>query len=242
MKRGIDMRIAICDDEIEYLMFVKDCVSKIVYSINDDIFIDTYISSLELLKHFHDYEIIILDINMPDLNGIELSKKIREENEEVKIIFLTSMMQYVFESIKVTPFRYVMKNRIKENLSEAVLKAYEKILLKSNKTYTFTYKLKTYNIPINDILYFEFSNRFIYVHTEKTVCKFYGRLVELESQLKEYNFIRNHSAYLVNVKNVVSISKTQLILKNNEVLIISKNRYQELKELFLQLIREEVII
>ena len=236
------MRIAICDDEKEYLLFIKEYIMKILLDVKEDIFIDTYISGKELLKRFNEYQILILDINMPEISGFELSKKIRETNEEIKIIFLTAIMQYVFESLKVTPFRYILKNRIHEDLPEAVLKAYEKITLKSSQFYVFSYKSQTYSLPVSEILYFEFANRLIHVHTNEKVYKFYGILNELEAQLQYYDFIRNHSGYLVNLKNVSSISVTELILKNGQKIPVSNNRYRLLKKRFFEFIRQEALI
>jgi DNA-binding LytR/AlgR family response regulator len=239
---GITMRIAICDDEKNFLMYVKECVVKITFNIKDEIYIDTYTSCVDLLKHYQDYDILILDIKMPELNGVELAEKIRKENETIRIIFLTSIIQYVFEAYKVSAFRYVMKSKLRELLPEAVLKAYENINLKANQMFAFSFKGITYNIPIFEILYFEFNVRIICVYTKHTKYQFYGKLSDLELQLKNYNFVRIHSAFLVNISEVKTLSNNKVILFNDKILPISKYRYLNIKNEYYNHLRKEVLI
>ena len=135
-----------------------------------------------------------------------------------------------------------MKNKLRELLPEAVLKAYETINLKSNQMFSFSFKGTTYNIPLSEILYFEFNVRIICIYTKNKKYQFYGKLSDLELQLKIYNFIRSHSAFLVNITQIKTLSNNKLYLYNDQILPISKHRYLTIKNEYYKHLRKEALV
>jgi DNA-binding LytR/AlgR family response regulator len=234
------LNIAICDDDKIYLTQIKKKLEKISFLIKDDIFIDEYFSGIKLFENFHKYDILILDIDMPDINGFELAKKIRETNDKIIIIFLTCLAHYVFEAYKILPFRYVMKRKIDEQLPEAILKAYEKLSLKADETFIFRHRGLTYNLELNEIYYFEHKNRQISIKTATKELFYNETINNIEIKLKNYNFERCHSGYVVNLNKINIISLYQIEMKNGDIIPLSRKRYKVFKKIFYDFINRGI--
>ena len=103
------MRIAVCDDEEKYRVHVKTELEKIVNSI--DVVIDSFAQGEDLLKKIENkpYDIIFLDIEMPTMDGITIAKKIREQSENMELVFLTNHVEYALEGYEVNALRYLTK-------------------------------------------------------------------------------------------------------------------------------------
>lgn len=232
------MRIAICDDDKIFLESIKELVFKTMFNIDSDLTVETYLNGNDLYKVYDKYDIIILDINMPEKNGFELAKEIRRENQDIMIIFLTSIFKYIFDSFELSPCRYVMKKYIKDKLGDTLISIYEDINLQQDNTYAFSYKSEYYNIPVNKILFFEYKDRKIELSTYDRKYFFYKTLNEVELQLKKHNFIRIHSAFLVNLDAVAKLTNNMVVLKNNQELPISKKRYAEVRRMYLNYLKK----
>ncbi len=236
------MKIAICDDDKVFLTYAKELVTKILFKIEDEFEIDTFDNGLSLLAESKQYAILILDIDMPEINGLKLAEQIREKNDDVQIIFLTSIFQFVFESFKVNPFRYVMKSSISEQLPEAIISCYEKLNLKKNQIFNFSYKGTSYSVRLCDIFYFAYTGRKVSVVTAKEEYSFYGKINEIETQLSGYFFMRVHSGFLINLQKISSISAGEVTMVNGTKLPVSRQRYANLKEAYFTYLRKEVVI
>ena len=89
------------------------------------------------------------------------------------------------------------------------------------------------NLPLNDILYFESNKRVLIVHTKGEDYSFYGKLDDIEDSLKNDNFIRIHQSFLVNAFKINSVSKTEVTLKNGDILPVSKSKASAVKNAYL---------
>ena len=115
------INIAICDDEQKSLQMIQ----KELYHIADKlkIEIETYAYKegkkvLDLIyNEKEDFDVLFLDIDMPDVSGLEVAKKLRQKHLDIILIFISAHEQYVFESIEYNPFRYIRKNRIEKELT-----------------------------------------------------------------------------------------------------------------------------
>ena len=108
------LRIAYCDDEIENGKKIRDYINQLMIQIEVEFELDFYVSGtvlLENVKKQNDYyDMVLLDMEMPDMNGLEIAEKIRElVSREVLITFLTSYPEYMQQSFRVQPFQYLMK-------------------------------------------------------------------------------------------------------------------------------------
>src|SRR5690606_42045572 len=121
------INIVICDDDKNFLSYIENRIIKILEARQENIKIHKFGSGMELLKAYDKgakpFDIILLDINMPKIDGLELAELIRKEDEGTILIFLTSMEEEVYKTFKYNTFRFIRKTHIDQELEEALLSA-----------------------------------------------------------------------------------------------------------------------
>ena len=233
-------KIAICDDEKPLRDIVKKYIEKYLSKKDISYETDTFASGRELLEldiELAQYDIIFLDINMDEIDGIITARKIREYSLGVYIVFVTAYINYSLEGYKVDAVRYLLKNNV--NFEETIEECMDAILQKMD--YTVLKKMFKFNecekeIPIEKIFYVE-SNlhklRFYIMEDKLKLYTLYGTLNELEQELIDFSFLRIHQSYLVNLKHIKSVRGYKMILSNNQELMIPKARYKDVKNAFI---------
>ena len=191
-------------------------------------------------------DVVFLDINMPDMNGINLGKIISKIYPEVKIIFITAYKDYAVEAFEVKAFDYLLKpyseERIRNLLKSLVsTKTVDNILNRNTslKKITINMDEKIYVLSLTDVDYIEANEKetLIFANKKRYVSKI--KISKWEEMLEGYNFYRCHRSYIVNLDKIVEIeqwfnSSWIIKLKNYSTTIpVSRNNIKELKELFL---------
>ena len=172
------------------------------------------------------YDVIILDIQMKSMSGMDLAKNIRERDSEVIIIFITAFDDYVFDGYDVSAFNYLIKPINNEKIFSILDKAKEKLEKnKNNKQFLLLSKGKNiFKIEYDDIYYIIAFDQYIDIHTNNNIYTFHMKISELEELLPEKDFVRCHRSYIVNIKYVKNINRNSLILENDIKIPISKTR------------------
>ncbi len=233
------INIAICDDqkyELDIIVSILDEWSARTKNyISKEIFLDgrTLLNYCVMMEN--QVDIIILDVQMNPMNGIEVAGKIREMNQQVIIIFVTNYMDSIFEGYKVRAFRYILKENMNRELSTAIEDALKE-LEDDKKYFQYSSKGKTMKIFYSNIMYFESRARVIDIHTVRSVEFFYGKINAIEETLKE-DFLRCHQSYIVNLKYIAGLEGNYLLLTTGEKIPISESRKSEVKRAFLWFLR-----
>ena len=231
------MRIAICDDEEK----VREILLRKVGTALSEDTIDTFSSGENLLKASEVPDILLLDIKMPGISGMEVAKRLRERADKTVIIFITGEEQYVFDSFDVQAFHYLVKPFSDQKLEEVLNKAKESITKEKNKLekkYVMVNSGGSHiRICLSDVIYAEVFNSKVIVHTTDSAIEYYGRLTELEKLAGE-DFFRTHRAYLVHLKFVKKYDATNVYLKKGQALV-SKQNYPKLVQKVLDYNRRE---
>lgn len=172
------INIAICDDDIAATGKIESMLHKIAK--NNFILIDTDVfwdgkGLADAVEKENYYDIIFLDIEMGQENGITAARRIREKDKSVLIIYVTSHESYMRESFSVRPFQFLSKPVDETQMSECFLAAFEEIN-RADRYFRFCYQRIHHKIPIRNILYFESNKRKIYIVTEKGTFELYGKL------------------------------------------------------------------
>lgn len=228
------INIAVCDDEQNFLDIIQKELFQIANAIN--ITIETYLYSdgnkvMDLIyNNKEDFDILFLDIDMPDISGLEVAKKIRKSESDIILIFISSHEQYVFDSIEYNPFRYIRKNRMEKELPIALRAAYLRIEESVDEYIVAKTEDAEVKIKYSNIMYFENVARKVEIHLNNgkvfTVRK---TIKELYEKLKDSNFIRIHSGCIVNAKYIDEFSNYDITLDNGKMLIVSRRRLKEVK-------------
>ncbi|MGB8452053.1 MAG: LytTR family DNA-binding domain-containing protein [Anaerocolumna sp.] len=227
--------IAICDDQKYELDIIVSILDEWGNRTKNYIHKEVFLDGMTLINHCviteNQIDIVLLDIQMDQMNGIEVANKIREINENVIIIFVTNYLDSVFEGYKVRAFRYIMKDKMNNELLLAIEDALKE-LEDDQKYFKYMAKGKAMKIFYSNILYFESKARVIDIHTVNNIEIFYGKINAIEKILKE-NFLRCHQSYIVNLKYIAGVEGNYLLLTTGEKIPISESRKSEVKKAFL---------
>ena len=167
-------------------------------------------------------DIILMEVGLQGINGVETAKRIRVTDINTLLIFITRDEQYWKEIINVQPFAYIDKPVVKENLEEAVMRA---IALAGSRRgmIQFSSRKKEYRIFLREIFYFESDKREVLVFCENKKYSFYRKLDEVEEELNQYHekFLRIHKSFLVNPVYIKEFSYEKIIMCDGKEITIS---------------------
>lgn len=221
--------IVICDDENIHRKIIADYLSK-VFS-REPYEVVEFNSGEELLEDYPEkIDILLLDVHMTCMNGIETAKKIREFDTNVKIIFITAIAGFMQQGYEVRAFRYLLKPINYNDFSKHLIQCKNDIL-NSREKYIIINEIdeeKTVFITVKSILYIEIESRVTLIHTDTKVYRTRDSIMKFENELKEYSFYRCHRAYFINLDKVSSIGKNSVFIKNNEI-IVSRYKMKDIK-------------
>lgn len=228
------VRIAVCDDETAMTDRNKAVLETTLKELGIAGEITIYNNSSNLLyditeDNFH-YDLLLSDIEMPDISGMELAEKIKPFLPDIRIIFITSHIEYAIDAYELSIFRYVPKPDIEKRLHSAIKDAVSLINLEADKSYTIQVKGRFEKIPLKDILYIERDGKNAAINTADGVSKVRKSLQAVFDELNSEEFIFIDRGYIVNLIHIMQIKNSTAVLKNGTVLPISRSHLQTVKE------------
>lgn len=235
------LRIAICDDQKSMRDIIYAYVSKWVLNRGLDVEIQYFSSGEELLcavqesLHAKDpFDLILLDMKMGELNGIQTAKRIRLLNPYAYLIFVTShFTEVIFDAFEVRAFRYIMKNKMKEELPKALDDVIADMENGRENIIMVTFNKNKMRLIISDVQFFESSTRMVTAHMiYGEECRFAMQTGDLEELLKGKPFIRCHQSYFVNINCIHTIRNYKVFLSDGRELPVSRGRYEQTKKEF----------
>ena len=224
------IRIAICDDEKNVCDQLQGYLERYAKENNRAFEVLVYESADKLLKEYpHDVDLLLLDIYMSGVDGMSAARKIRTFDEQVYLIFITTMSHMAIEGYSVRAFGFVKKPVSYVQFSHELQCVLKQISRQKEKQRSITLKGggSTYRIPVGDILCCEVRNHAILVYTVDQVLEGRGQIHEMEDQLMPYGFLRCHASFLVNSQSIHHIDQTELTLSNGRKVPISQRRRRE---------------
>ena len=234
------IRIAICEDEKETQSLIENYLHNILKNINIEYEIQKYSLGEELLEsNLKEIDILLLDIQMGQINGMDTARKIREVDNKMEIIFITSLIDYVQDGYEVKAYRYLLKPIELEELKKHVLTCIKEIENKNN-CILIKNKSNTYKIQSNEIKYIEVQKKNMLIHTINKTFDVRYSLEKIEKDLKLDKFVRCHKSFLVNLSYVENIKLNTAILESGEEVPVSRYRYKDVKEKFLKFLGDSI--
>ena len=233
------IKIAICDDEEVFARHLRQIVSAYLDEQSAFYEIHFYSSGEEFVRLNMDmlsYQIVFLDINMKDLDGIVTAKKLRELSGDTYIVFVTAFINYALVGYEVNAIRYILKNVA--NFEKSINECLNAILKKMNykvMVHTFPFKEGVKEINEDQIIYIESNLHELRFHitNQKLVEKHLeDTLNHIEVLLDEKKFVRIHQSFLVNMKYVKSMKAQKVFLYDGSELPIARPRYKKVREIY----------
>lgn len=231
-------KIAICDDEAiirkQLLLFLKNMEPECGETFD----VSCFSSAEDMLANLaEDTHILLLDIKMGGLSGIEAAKKIRNKNQSLCIIFITTMTQYALEGYEVHAFDFVTKPLQYEVFQRTILDALHTLTQRSGVALALKGKDEVIVYRSNAILYFEVYGRILNVVTQTEQREFVVPLKEVEHQVEGWVFFRCHKSFLINCQYVKRIGANSLLMADGRDIPLSKHRRNDFLTEFSRYVR-----
>ena len=237
------LKIALLDDDKTALLISKGAIESFFQEKNIAISLDAFSSPVNFLAMAKEenYRLVFLDIDMPELDGLEVGEQVKAINPQTDIIYLSQREDLVFDTLKLHPFGFIRKSKIIQDFAN-VLELFVNTALNTNsenKKITISSKTETISADIDTIMYIE-GNRNYQTFYLKDGSTFDARVLmgDLEIKLKEHGFIRVHKGYLVNFLFIRTIGVNEVTLTNNKILPMSSKRKDSIMEEYLAITRK----
>lgn len=205
------MRILICDDEAKYVNELNVHVQEYMKNHFIQCSIDISSSPKEVLKKNKTYDLVFLDIQMPEINGLEIAHKLKERNSKVVIFFVTAFNKYQDDAMDLQIFRFFEKpfdvKRLYSSLDKAmeyIDGSYVDVFIQNNTEHI--------RILVDDIIYIKRDNRKNYLFTKDNTYVIRESIMEWNNKLPTTFFYLVHKSFLVNLHYVTKYNYTELFL------------------------------
>lgn len=227
------LRIAICDDEADARDALRFQLEKTLIESSEKIVYEFGAGTNAvswLKKHPGEVDLLFLDIEMKDLNGMETAQRIREFDEQIMIVFLTGYSEFVFEGYGVGALDYLVKPATVQKLQELLHRVRVRLEQEQDKTFCFKNADGTWRFPLQDILCFCSDRRIVTLVTEQGEYYFYAKLDEIEARLGG-QFARIHQRYLVNPARVEHLGSDAVTLGGRKLPCSRNHREEAMKKI-----------
>lgn len=238
------LNIAICDDDALILSKVEELVGVFFRTHCIEIKMQSYQLSENLTYDLQDglyYDLFLLDIEMPGIDGRELAKSIHNNMPAAKVIFITSHLEYAVEAYEFSIFRYIPKTAIEEKLSAALNDFYKLYRLERNEFYTIQVKNYVEQLSYRDILYILKEGKYAVFHlangrtnsVRKTLAQIFKEIN------KDYFYFADRGC-IVNLANVIGMNENGILFSDNQRLAISKASIADFKTILLRFLGKQI--
>jgi len=228
------LRIGICDDNRNDLNRIHDLVSKTLFSV-EEIQILEYGSGKELLKKLEEdpkiCDLLLLDICMEPVDGMDTAMFIRDHKLDMDIIFITHSTEYVYRGYKYRAYAYIVKDRLEEDVPQE-LRRYVDERYENGAMLTIEKGGEKHMIPVSSVSYIESGGRILTVHWDEEDLSFYGKMSDIEDNMRSLGFIRIHQSYMVSARKIKVVRKDTVVLDDMTELPVSRKYTGAVKGFF----------
>lgn len=183
------------------------------------------------------YDIVFLDIDMPEISGFELAETLNSVKPDIPIVFVSNLEHLAFRSFEFKPFGFVRKDLLKEDL-RYIIDIYKRNANKKSEEFFFKTLENDLSIRISDIIYFESMKHDIYVQTVNERYKLKREhdkdlsIKMLSEKFGYIGFIRVHRSFLLNYRYIYKINKSNIMLKNETLININPHKVKEIRDIY----------
>ncbi|MBR3825577.1 MAG: response regulator transcription factor [Lachnospiraceae bacterium] len=227
------IRIALCDDNDMERRIIRFMINQYIKEHEYAIQLEEFSSGDVLLKSdVTTYDLVILDIYMGGLNGIDTAKELLHIHPKGKIIFCSSSNEFAEESYDVEAFRYLVKPLSTEKLHQCLDRFFR--LCKDKKVLEYKYQRTVRSMLLKDVIWIEAAGRHSIIHTEKEQIETNTSLAEFAEKLMSADFVKPIRYALVSLKEVTEVTADTLVLTGGTKIPVSREKRKEIQEAFMQ--------
>lgn len=230
----MNYKIAICDDESAAQKYLSSLVDYWAHLSDNTAAISIFESAEAFLFDYtekKDYNILLLDIEMGKLNGVELARQIRADNKSVQIVFITGYPDFIAEGYEVSALHYLIKPVSGKKLSEVLNRAVAN-LDKTDRAVLFNVGGETVRVAVDKIMFAEAFSHLVEINTTNNSFEVRMPISEVGKLLGE-GFVRCHRSYITGLIHISRITKTDVILDNGKQIPLARGAYSEVNQAFI---------
>ena len=226
------IHVAVVEDEEKYREQLSEFLSR--YGKEKEISIQTrmYCDGIDILDEYAgQFEVILLDIRMKHIDGMEAARKIREKDKEVIIIFITNMAEYAIQGYDVEARGFILKPVRYKLFAQQMDRARKELESKKAEYLSLQLQAGVRNVSLNDIFYMENREHYLHIHLEQEDIIFYCTIKEMEKRLEGKPFFRCNSGLIVNLANVQSVKNNDILLHCEKLTVIRSRKKEFMEQL-----------
>lgn len=229
------IKVALCDDIIDYNKKMESYIEKYGNENHVEVKITSYGSGSQLLLNYQKrkFDVIFLDVSMPEMDGFETAEEIRKSDTDVSIVFCTSYytITNAGKGFEVAAEDFLSKPLLYRKVENILNKIYKKKLLNAEEKLFLKCHDGLITLQLSDIIYIQTENKLLILHTIHGDVQSSQRMSELEKRLSKKQFFRCHNSYMVNFDYVEGVKKDSVLIKDKvqklKTIPISKYKKEE---------------
>jgi len=228
------LKIAICDDERVQTKYLRSLVEKWTHQSDINASVSVFGSAESFLSSHESgeaFDILLLDIQMSGHSGIELDKQVRAAGEDIIIIFITAVSNYFSDGYDVSALHYLLKPIDEAKLFETLDKARSR-MSNEQKYLLFSYDGKDCTVMLDQIMYIEAFRHHVIVTTTNGEYQIRRNISSIQAELDD-SFFRCQRSYIVGIRHIRNISKTEVTMDDGKIISLSRNVYKDLYKSFI---------
>ena len=221
-------RFAICDDDQDYARYLEGLAAAWARGAGTALEVERFPSAQAFLFRWEerrDFDVLLLDIEMDGMDGVELARAVRRENDDVQIVFVTGYTDYIAEGYEVSALHYLTKPVNEEKLLQVLTRAVGR-LKRNEKALTLVLPDQTVRLPLPQVRYLEVVHNYVTVHAGRDYAV-KRPLSELEKEL-DGRFFRVGRSYILNLAFVRRATRTEAELTTGERIPLPRGQYDKL--------------
>lgn len=221
------IRIGIAEDDQAYIDQIQEYLNQYRKDTGETFSVRVFRDGFQLAFDYKpEFDILLLDVQMPTMDGITAAKRIRRADPDVAILFITNMAQYAINGYEVRARSYILKPINYYGFYLELQEAIAAIRRRDVKSLLLTTEDGMIKVPVGKVLYMENQKHDLYIHTVDQVIRIRSAMKDMEDRLVGCFFVRSSVSYLVNLAHVSGISG-DMVLVNGEKLPISRQKRKE---------------
>ena len=235
-------KLAVCDDEERQIQYLAALVRDWAEQSGRMVSIRPFFSAEEFLFQYEeekDYDILLLDIEMGNTNGVELAKRIRQENDAVQIVFITGYPDFIGEGYEVGALHYLLKPVSGEKLNQVLDRAAENLQRKGRAIFLRSAK-DVQRIPVDRIVYVEVLSHKLMIYTIHSEYETKLSIARMEEMLGE-GFVRCHRSYLAGISYMDHITRDSVVFDDGRTIPLARSAYREVNQAFIDYYKGELV-
>lgn len=232
----MNVKICICDDSSEERIIINALVREWSRRSGTDVSVSEFPTAEAFLFEYEELvpDLVLLDIEMPGMNGVELAKRLRERNKLIQIVFITGFSEYIAEGYEVAALHYLLKPVSPEKLFSTLDRALERQEIDGRKI-VFQTSVETVQLLLYEIRYIEVIKNYITIYAKDSyIVK--RTLKEIEKELDE-RFLRVGRSYIVNLHFVSRVTRSEIFLRGGGSVPLPRGAYETVNRAIINLKR-----